>query len=301
MNLFNSIVLFVKTIESGSFSAVGRQLHMAPSSISRQINALEQELGIRLLQRSTRSINLTEAGEIYYEKVNKVLTDLEEAKLAISQLQTTPKGALRINVAIPLGEKILAPLIPEFLKKYPDLKIDLMLEDRAIDLIEEGVDLTVRIDRLSDSSLIARKLAENTFIICGSAEYFTQHALPTTPDELREHNCIVNKNMHNSHSWHFKKGNAETTLSVTGNFQANTGGALYSAMLNGLGLAMLPTWYVGEELKKGNLIRVLDAYQVSPPTMTDSAIYALYPASKYLPPKVRVFIDYLVENFKQLS
>ena len=301
MNLFNSIVLFVKTVESGSFSAVGRQLHMAPSSISRQINALEQELGIRLLQRSTRSINLTEAGEIYYEKVNKVLTDLEEAKLAISQLQTTPKGALRINVAIPLGEKILAPLIPEFLKKYPDLKIDLMLEDRAIDLIEEGVDLTVRIDRLSDSSLIARKLAENTFVICGSAEYFTRHALPTTPDELREHNCIVNKNMHHSHSWHFKKGNTETTLSVTGNFQANTGGALYNAMLNGLGLAMLPTWYVGEDLNKGNLIRVLDAYQVSPPTMTDSAICALYPASKYLPPKVRVFIDYLVENFKQLS
>ena len=301
MNLLNGIELFVKTIESGSFSAVGRQLRMAPSSISRQINGLEEELGVRLLQRSTRNINLTEAGQIYFERVSKILADLEEAKLAISQLQATPKGLLRVNVAIPFGERKIVPLIPEFLTLYTDLKIELILEDRTIDLIEERVDLSVRIGRLADSTLIARKLADNKFVVCGSQTYFQKNGVPTSPDDLIRHNCIVNKNMYQSNSWNFKKGNAVSTVSVTGNFQANTGGALFKAMLSDLGVAVLPTWYVGEEIEKGNLQMVLEDYQVSLPAMADSAIYALYPAGQYLPPKVRVFIDYLVEKFSQIN
>ncbi|MDH3326380.1 MAG: LysR family transcriptional regulator [Gammaproteobacteria bacterium] len=299
MNLFNSIELFVKTIESGSFSEVGRRLQIAPSSVSRQINALEEELGIRLLQRTTRSINLTEAGQIYFEKVSKILDDLAEAKLAISQLQATPKGLLRINAAIPFGERNIVPLIPEFLNKYPKLKVELILEDRSIDLIEERVDLSIRIGRLEDSSLVARKLKENNFVVCGSQTYFQNKGTPTTPDELKQHNCIVNKNIFNSNSWHFKKGNSSLTVPVTGNFQANTGGALFNAILSNLGIAVLPTWYVGEEIAKGNLQVVLKNYEVTLPAMTGSAIYALYPAGQYLPPKTRVFIDYLVEKFNE--
>jgi DNA-binding transcriptional LysR family regulator len=150
MNLFSNLELFVKTIEVGNFSALGRQLHMAPSSISRQINTLEEELGVRLLQRTTRSISLTEAGQIYFERVSKILGDLEEAQLAITQLQVNPRGVLRLNIAIPFGERNIVPLIPEFLTMYPDLKIDLILEDRSIDLVEERVDLSFwRIDRLT--------------------------------------------------------------------------------------------------------------------------------------------------------
>jgi len=298
MNLFSNLELFVKTIEVGNFSALGRQLHMAPSSISRQINTLEEELGVRLLQRTTRNISLTEAGQIYYERVSKILGDLEEAQLAITQLQVNPKGVLRLNVAIPFGERNIVPLMPEFLALYPDLKIDLVLEDRAIDLVEERVDLAIRIGRLGDSSIVARKLADNQFVVCASQQYLKAHGMPDSPDDLMRHNCIINKNIHNSDTWQFHDANSTQNISVSGNFLANTGGALYRAMLSGLGIAVLPTWFVGEDIQKGKLNVVLEDYEVNLPAMTDSAIYALYPAGQYLPPKVRVFIDYLIEKLK---
>ena len=298
MNLFSGIELFVKTIEAGNFSALGRQLHMAPSSISRQINTLEEELGVRLLQRTTRNISLTEAGQIYYERVSKILGELDEAQLAITQLQANPKGILRLNIAIPFGERIIVPLIPAFLALYPELKIDLTLEDRAIDLVEERVDLSIRISRLGDSSIVARKLAENQFVVCASQQYFDAHGRPDVPNDLSHHNCIINKNFYNSNIWQFRKGNSTQNISVTGNFLANTGGALHQAMLSNLGIAVLPTWFVGEDIKQGLLQQVLEDYEVNLPAMTDSAIYALYPAGQYLPPKVRVFIDYLIEKLK---
>jgi len=296
MNLFSSVDLFVKAIEAGSFSELGRQLHKAPSSISRQINALEDELGVRLLQRTTRSLSLTEAGQIYYEHVSRILNDLDNAHSAISHLQSAPGGKLRISVAIPFGERIVVPLIPEFLSNYPDLTIDLTLEDRAIDLVEERVDLAIRIGNLEDSSIIARKLAENRFVACTSQAYIDKHGLPVAPEELPTHNCIVNKNVHNSNTWNFTRGKSSHPLSVHGNFQANSGGALYSAIISGLGIAVLPTWYVGKDIEKGMLRPVLNDYDINLPAMTNSAIYALYPAGQYLPPKVRVFIDYLLEK-----
>jgi len=296
MNLFSSIELFVRTIEVGNFSELGRQLQMAPSSISRQINALEEELGVRLLQRTTRKINLTEAGQIYYQKVSQILSDLDDAQLAITELQASPKGMLRINVAIPFGERNIVPLIPGFLALYPELKIDLSLEDRKIDLVEERVDLAIRIGRLDDSSIVARKLADNQFVICASPKYFEIHSYPKTPEDLTKHNCIINKNIYHSNAWQFSKGKSMQLISVSGNFQANSGGALYSAMLSNLGIAALPTWYVGEDIKQGILERVLVDYDFNLPAMKGSAIYALYPAGQYLPPKVRVFIDYLIEK-----
>ena len=296
MNLLNGIELFVKAIDSGSFSEVGRQLHVAPSSISRKINALEEELGVRLLQRTTRHLSLTEAGEVYYELVSEVLKSLDEAQLAITQLQATPKGTLRLNVAIPLGEHNIVPLLPEFLGLYPELKIDLTLEDQAIDLVEKRVDLSIRVGVLNDSSIVARKLAENNYVICGSPQYFDTHGIPETPSELAQHNCIINKNIYSGNVWQFTKGEDIENISVTGNFQANTGGALYNAIISHLGVSALPTWFVGQDISQGRLLRVLDNYEIDLPAMADSAIYALYPAGQYLSPKVRVFIDYLVEK-----
>ena len=296
MNLFSSIELFVRTIEVGNFSELGRQLQMAPSSISRQINALEEELGVRLLQRTTRKINLTEAGQIYYEKARKILSDLDDAHLAITQLQSSPKGLLRINVAIPFGERNIVPLIPGFLALYPELNIDLTLEDRKIDLVEERVDLAIRIGRLDDSSIVARKLADNKFVVCAGSKYLETHGTPSLPDDLFQHNCITNKNIYHSDIWQFSKDGSLQEISVSGNFKANSGGALYSAMLSNLGIAALPTWYVGDDIKQGNLERVLPDYEIILPAMKDSAIYALYPAGQYLPPKVRAFIDYLIDK-----
>jgi len=296
MNLFNALELFVKTAESGSFSELGRQRHLAPSSISRQINALEDKLGVRLLQRTTRNISLTEAGQTYYQRVSKILDDLDAAHLAICQLQEQPRGLLRINVAIPFGERNIVPLMPAFLAKYPELKIDLVLEDRMIDLVEERIDMAIRIGKLEDSSIVARKLADNRFIVCASPKYLEQYGTPKVPEDLSQHNCIVNKKVYNSNTWQFRKDKAIENITVSGNFQSNTGGALYNAMLSDLGIAALPTWYVGEDIQQGLLQPVLTDYEVSLPTMTDSAIYAIYPAGQYLAPKIRVCIDYLIEK-----
>lgn len=298
MNLFSSVELFVKTIEVGNFSQLGRQLQMAPSSISRQINALEEELGVRLLNRTTRKISLTEAGQIYYERVSKVLSDLHEAQSAISQLQATPQGTLRLNIAVPLGERKIVPLIPEFLALYPDLKIDLTLEDRAIDLVQERVDLAIRIGKLGDSSIVARKLADNQFMVCASSDYIKKYGRPVLPEELSTHNCITNKNIYGSNNWQFTKGDSTQSVAVKGNFMANSGGALFSAMMSNLGIAVLPAWFKGTEFDQGHLEVILNDYEVTLPAMSGSAIYALYPAGQYLPPKVRVFIDYLIDKLK---
>jgi len=288
--------LFVKTVEVGSFSELGRQLQMAPSSISRQINALEEELGVRLLQRTTRHISLTEAGQIYYARVNKILHDLDEAQLAITELQANPRGTLRLNVAIPFAEKVIVPMLPRFLSMYPDLKVDLSLEDRTVDLIEERVDLAIRISKLADSSIVARKLAENHFVVCGSPQYFEANGIPKKPSDLLNYNCLTNKNVHHGNMWNFQKNSVSEGVTIAGNFQANTGSALYKAILSHLGIAALPTWFVGEDIENGDLQKILGEYEVNLPAMTDSAVYALYPAGQYLPRKVRVFIDYLIEN-----
>jgi DNA-binding transcriptional LysR family regulator len=298
MHVFSNIELFAKTIEAGSFSELGRRLHMAPSSISRQINTLEEDLGVRLLQRTTRKISLTEAGQIYYERVSKILSDLDEAQQAISQLQAQPKGILRINAAIPFGERKLVPIIPEFLAQYPEVKVDLTLEDHAIDLVKERVDLAIRIGKLDDSSIVARKLADNKFVVCGSKQYFTKHGRPRVPEELSQHNCLINRNVYNSNTWQFHKNQSSKNITVTGNFQTNTGGAVYRATLSHLGIAVLPTWFVGENVKQGFLQTVLEDYEVTLPALTQSGVYALYPAGQYLPPKVRVFIDYLTEKLE---
>lgn len=298
MDVFSNIELFAKTIEAGSFSELGRRLHMAPSSISRQINALEKELGIRLLQRTTRKLSLTEAGQIYYQRISKILSELDEAQQAVSQLQTQPKGILRINAPVPFGERKLVPAIPEFLARYTEVQIDLTLEDRAIDLVKERVDLAIRIGKLDDSSIVARKLADNRFVVCGSKHYFNAHERPHVPEDLSQHNCLINSNIYNCNTWLFRKNNLTKNITVTGNFQTNTGGAVYRAMMAHLGIAVLPTWFVDQDVKQGLLEIVLDEYEVGLPSMIASGIYALYPAGQYLPPKVRVIIDYLVDKLK---
>jgi len=300
VDLLSSIKLFVKTVDEGSFSEVGRQLHLAPSSISRKINALEEELGVRLLQRTTRNISLTEAGDTYYTLVSKILNDLTDAQLAITQLQANPQGILRVSVAAPFGERKIIPLLPELLTRYPKLAVDITLEDRAIDLVETRVDLAIRIGSLNDSSLIARKLASNKFVVCGSTNYFNRAGIPNKPQDLKQHNCIVNRHIAYANNWQFTRNNVIENISAKGNFTANTGGAIYRAIRSDLGIAVLPTWYVNEKVEQGLLQTVLNDYHFELPSMTDSAIYAVYPAGQFLPPKVRVFIDYFIEKLNTL-
>lgn len=293
MDRFTGMRLFTRVVESESFSEAARQLGLAPSSVSRRINALEDELGVRLLNRTTRRLSSTEAGLIYYQRAVRILADAEEAKLAVSRLEATPKGRLRISTPISFGRLHIAAALPSFHARYPLVQIDLSASDSIVDLVAEGFDLAVRMGALRDSSLIARKLAPNRRVICGSPTYLERAGVPETPDELVHHNCLTFEYQARGKVWQLKGRDGTKKVPVSGSLHTNNGEILLAAVLGGLGLAMLPTWHAGKEIQRGALQAVLTAYEVGP----TSNIYAVYPHNRHLAPKVRAFVDFLVQRF----
>ncbi|WP_217807781.1 LysR family transcriptional regulator [Oceanibacterium hippocampi] len=288
--------LLTTAVEAGSFSAAGRQLGLAPSSVSRQINGLEDKLGVRLLNRSTRKLSLTEAGLIYYQRAKQVLADIEEANLAVTKLGASPTGSLRVTAPVAFGRLHIAPAIPEFVARHPEVSVDLILTDNIIDLIEAGIDLAVRIAELKDSSLIARKLANNNRVVCGSPDYFRKHGVPTTPTELERHNCLLYKQTGHQDTWRFRCEDGMKEIRVSGNLQCNNAEALLAAALNGLGIVLLSSWMVQSDIASGRLVQILPDYTASPSAL-DTAIYAVFSHNRHLSPKVRAFVDFLVERY----
>ncbi len=293
MDTLTGMRLFTRVVEAESFSEAARQLGLAPSSVSRQINALEDELGVRLLNRTTRRLSSTEAGLLYYERAVRILADAEEAKLAVSQLEATPKGTLRISAPISFGRLHIAAALPSFHARYPFVHIDLSASDSIVDLVAEGFDLGVRMGELEDSSLIARKLAPNRRVICGSPWYFERAKIPENPDDLAEHNCLTFAYHARSNVWQLKGPEGTKKVQVSGSLHTNNGEILLAAVLGGLGLAMLPTWHAGKDIQRGALEAVLTDYEVGP----TSNIYAVYPHNRHLAPKVRAFVDFLAQRF----
>lgn len=304
MDMLASMRLFARVVRTENFSAVGRQLNLAPSSVSRQINALEEALGVRLLIRTTRKVNLTEAGQLYFDHVSRIISEIDEANRAVGELQAAPRGTLRINAPVSFGRVHVAPALPAFLERYPEVQIDFATTDQIIDLIEEGVDIAVRIAELKDSSLIARKLAPMHRVICGSPAYLQRRGTPRTPEDLGEHNCLTfrfaaasNLWRPGAKLWRLRNHAGQVEVPVGGSLSANNAEALVTAALAGLGLILVPSWLVGGYIERGELSTVLGDYRVSPSGI-DAAIYAVYPPNRQLSPKVRVFIDFLVERFK---
>ncbi len=288
--------IFARVVEAGSFSEAGRQLDMAPSSISRQINDLEKELGVRLFQRSTRKLSLTEAGETYYERAARIVNDVDEAKLAVSQLDGTPSGILRLNVPGSLSRRHIVPILIEFQKQYPAVQIVLLASDQVMDMIEHRIDLTVRLGTLGDSSLVARKVGSGKRILCANKRYLKAKACPQTPEELEAHNCLTFRSNPGSNVWKFKnKQGRVSEVRVKGNLYANDGESLVAAATEGHGIILVPEWLVGCELKEGTLQEFLCDYTAIP---AETPLYALYPKQRYMAPKVRVFIDFMVERFE---
>lgn len=297
MNTLEGMNLLVEAVDGGSFSAAGRQLGLAPSSVARGIRALEDDLGVRLLNRTTRSLSLTEAGRLYHERARRILAEVEEARLSVTQLEANPRGTLRLNAPSAFGRAQIAPILPDFLSTYPELKIDLSMTDAFIDPVEEGVDLVIRIGELKDSSLIARKLAPNRRVICASPDYFARHGRPEAPDDLCQHNCLIYKRSNDRVIWHLRDRNDIThDVSVAGDFQTNNTEALRAVLLGGLGVAILPTWFIGHDVREGRLEIVFEDYTVSP-TALDTNIYAVFPYNRHLSPKVRAFVDVLLKRF----
>ncbi|MEM8952100.1 MAG: LysR family transcriptional regulator [Pseudomonadota bacterium] len=297
MNTLEAMNLLIEAVDGGSFSAAGRELGMAPSSVARGIASLEDDLGIRLLNRTTRSLSLTEAGGLYLERARRILAEVEEARLSVTQLEADPRGTLRLNLPTAFGRAHVVPMLPGFLSQYPDLSLDLSLTDAFVDLVEEGIDLAIRIGELKDSSLVARKLAPNIRVLCASPAYFKKAGRPSTPADLRDHNCLIYKRGNDRVVWHFRGPDGDIEdVDASGDFQSNNTEALVSMVHAGQGLAIMPTWLVGSDIAEGRLQTVFDDYTVSP-TALDTGIYAIFPYNRHLSPKVRACVDALVARF----
>ena len=301
MDNVKTMKLFLSVVQIGSLSGAGRQAGLSPASVSRQITALEDDLGVRLLNRTSRRLSLTEAGQEYLERAERLLLDFEEMRDAVSQLAVRPRGTLRIQSRISLGTQHVAPLVPTFLAQYPELKIDLWLTDNDLDLTEHGIDLAIRTGDVADSPLIGRRLASSPRVVCASPQYWAEHGKPKTPAAIQDHNCLTYRFEFGTAAtlWQFRNNEGRAIdISVTSNFQTNNGEALRLATLSGLGVAMLPAWSVKEHLMAGTLERVLSNYQTTVSDL-DTGIYAVYLSRRNLPVKTRLFIDYLAEEFSK--
>ena len=292
MDQIADIAVFARVVEAGSMTAAAHQLRLTPSAVSKQIARLEDRLGAQLLHRTTRSLRPTEVGIAFHARCQRILTDLEEAEAAVTQSHQAPRGRLRINVPTVFGELHIAPAIPEFLRTYPQIQVDVTLTDRIVDILGEGYDVVVRIADLKDSSLIARRLVHNRRVVVGSPAYFERAPAPKLPEEVRTHNCLIYRDVGPLDEWRFEMSDGPRIVKVTGNLCTNNAHALRQAALGGLGLSLLPMFLVGEDLKAGRLIPVLKSYVAA-----DTVVSAVYPPSRHLSPKVRAFVDFFVQRF----
>ncbi|MCK8516162.1 LysR family transcriptional regulator [Methylonatrum kenyense] len=288
------MMIFIRCVEDGSFSAAARSLAMTPSAISKQIRRLEDRLGARLFNRTTRQINVTEVGRNFYERCSRIMADIEAAEESVSSLQDRVHGMLRVCATVAFARGEVLPRIQEFLGRYPEIRLELELTDRAVDLVDEGVDCAIMLqEQVDDPSLVARKLAVNRRIIVAAPSYLERQGEPKTPEDLLNHNCLVMYNVSRFNDWEFKlSGGDSRVIQVNGNLRSNTAGALYDACLGGVGLARLPTWLVAPAIRDGRLVQVLPEY-----AHEGSAYYVLFPQGRFLSRKVRAFVDFLVEKF----
>ncbi len=286
--------ILARVVDAGSFSAAARKLNVAPSSVSRQINELEAELGVRLFHRTTRKLSLTEAGQIYYERAARIIMEVDEARLAISELGS-PTGILRVTCPTGIGRELVVTAIPRFLDRYPGIRIVLSMTDYVVDLVESEIDVAIRIGRLQDSSLKARKIGESRRVVCASPKYLKRAGEPLSPDDLERHNCITFRDHPGQNVWKFRnKKSGLTEARVTGNLFAKSADALVAAAVAGMGLVLLPDWNMGTELRQKQLKVVLPDYDAVPKS---SPAWAMHSHQRHVPPKIRAFIDFLVERF----
>jgi len=294
MDRFAAIEAFVRVAEAQSFSVAARRLRSSKSAVSRNVSNLEEDLGVQLIQRTTRSLTLTEAGRGYFERAARILADLDEAHQAVTQLQAAPRGRIRLSAPTSFGFLHLAPALPDFLDQNPEVSVELSVSDRLVDVIEDGFDLALRIGALPDSSLIARRLSPIRRAVCASMAYIQARGRPETPEDLRGHDCLLNSNAPLAQEWRFAAPDGGSmSVEVRGRLSANNGEALRVAALNGLGFAYLPTFLIGADVQYGALTTVLESF-----VPQDSTLSAVYPHSRHLSPKVRALVDFLADRFR---
>lgn len=296
MNTFQELKIFVEVVESGSISGAAERLQIAKSAVSRRLNALESRLQVQLLTRTTRRQNLTEAGEVFYERSLAVLAELEAAEEAVSDADSALRGTLRISAPQSYGLAHVAPAVLEFMAEYPDILIDLDLTDRLVDMTREGFDLAVRVGVLQDSTLRARRFSDVQIVVCASPAYISRMGMPGTPDELVHHHCIRYSRVPNIHVWRYRDRSQQAgqvrvpirTLSTSGDF-------MREAAVAGFGLALMPNFLVDDALRNGSLVQVLKAYEWHE-AAPGQGVHVVFPPSPRRSRRVRVFADFLAER-----
>ena len=292
MDTIDGMRTYVGVVSEGSFSRAAERLGMSPQLVSKYVAQLEERLGARLINRSTRRLSITEVGQAYYERCRDVLADIDEMEHAVGDAAVAAQGTLRINAPMTFGTMHLSRAIAEYQREQPDVSVDLTLDDRVVDIVSEGYDIAIRIGRMPESSLVARKLAPVRLVVCGARDYLAVRGIPETPEELADHECLRYSLSSDSGQWRFRRGDETHEVKVTGSFLANNGEAIRLAALAGRGLALQPTFIVGNDIREGRLQRVLQDYEVDP-----MGVYAVYAHRKYLSGKVRTFVDYLGDYF----
>ncbi|MDX1282796.1 LysR family transcriptional regulator [Shewanella colwelliana] len=284
MQGWEGVCEFVAVAETDSFTAAARRLGISTAQVSRQVGALERRLDTKLLYRTTRKVSLTEEGTLYYRHCRQVLDGLDEAERALSSLKGTPQGLLKITAPVAYGEKYILPIVNDFMLNYPSVDINVELTNRQVNLIDAGIDLAIRIGKLADSTLMAKRISQRINFVCASPAYLKRFGEPHTLSELSQHNCL----MGNYDYWRFIDQGRERQIKVAGTLQCNTGHGLRDAALKGLGLAQLPNYYISHDLETGALVPVLNSYQEP-----NEGVWALYPHNRHLSPKVRLMVDFL--------
>jgi DNA-binding transcriptional LysR family regulator len=288
------MVTFARVVKAGSFAGAAKRLGVTSSVASKHVAKLETALGVRLLNRSTRKLSLTEAGTAYYEHCARIVEEIESSKTAIAQLQAAPRGQLRVTAPVTFANTRLGPILREFFDRYPDIQIDLNATNRVVDLAEDGFDVAVRIARTLPPNVVARELRRVRWHLCASPEYLEREGMPTHPANLSRHNCLTFPTAAGqATTWHFARGSERVEVPVHGSLQANMVEALHDLVLNGTGLTLLPGYIAGKDIRDGKLRPVLADWEIE----TGSSLYAVYLPTRYLAPKVRVFVDFLVEKF----
>lgn len=287
-----SMRAFTKVVANGSFSEAARELRLSRSAVSKYIIDLEEELGVQLLNRTTRSASPTDNGRHYYERCLAILSDIEEADLAASHLQAKPRGMLHVNAPMSFGTLHLGSALAHFMERYPELQLQLVLSDQQLDTVQEGFDVTIRIADLPASSLIARKIVPARRVLCASPTYLKRRGTPKHPKDLRDHDCLTYGHLATGTQWKLTGKDGDHWLQVPWKLCTNNAEVLRDAAVSGRGIALLPTFIAGEDLRSGKLLSILTKYRAP-----ELSVYALYPPTRHLSVKVRVFIDFLVERF----
>lgn len=293
MNRFENMDTFIKVVETGSISAAADKLLVAKSAVSRRLKDLEAHLGVELFHRTTRQMNLTETGREFYHHAVRIIEDTIEAERLVSDAHSTLRGSIKMTLPLSFGLMHLAPAIHDFAALHPEIEFNLDFNDREIDLIEQGFDLAIRIARLPDSSLIARRVTEIRVVVCASPDYLKKNGTPEEPAELDHHQCLVYNLMSDQEHWHFfDDQQKQIKTRIRAFLKASNGEFLRDAAINGLGITLIPTFLIYQELANGSLVTLFDHYHF--PAIN---AYAVYPQTRYLSRRVRTFVEFLVERF----